>query len=201
MASVAAGRDEKAFECYPAETEGRTSRLRTGYPGHGCPTDTGPQGSRRLETQPWTTSMWDFAKWFPLHRPSIFVLSRREAHGAFADWGYFEESAQETSWCHFPSPRYQVGRRWGGGGQVPHTYGATQEAQISTGRSEKLTVSQPFALVLIYLAFYWRLCFIACRDFGQSRGSLSSRHHCYSRNNHDLRSSSPSQALIYLYGP
>lgn len=183
----------------PKRKEGRHG-CGQGTLGTAAPRTPAPKGATGWK-QPWTTSMWDFSKWFPLNRPSIFVLSRREAHGAFADWGYFEESAQETSWCHFPSPRYQVGRRWGGGGQVPHTYGATQEAQISTGRSGKLTVSQPFALVLIYLAFYRRLCFIACREFGRSRGSLSSRHHCYSRNSHDLRSSSPSQALIYLYGP
>ena len=49
----------------------------------------------------------------------------------------------------FPlSPRYQAGRSWSRAGQVPRACGAMQEAEISTGRSGKLTVSQPFASVL-----------------------------------------------------
>ena len=74
MASVAAGRAEEAFECYPAATEARMSWLRMGDLGHACPTDAGPQGSRGLETQPWTTtSISYFSKLFPLNLPLVFI--------------------------------------------------------------------------------------------------------------------------------
>lgn len=117
-------------------------------------------------------------------------LSGSEVRGTFANW-VFQRICPGNLLVPFSplSPQYQVGRSWGGAGQVPRACRATQEAEISTGRSGKLTVSWPFASVLIYLAFYRLLCFIACREFGRSQGSLSSRQLCNSCNNHDSRSS------------
>jgi len=173
-----------------------------GYPGHRRPTDTGPQGSHRVETQPRPpTSLWDFSTLLPLHLPLVSIHDPGRAVARPTVPSLKNPPRKPPSAVFLLSPHVKRREAGGRGGQVPRACGAVQEAEISAGRSGKLTVSWPFASVLIYLAFYRRLCFIACRDSGRGRGSPSSRLRCNSRNNHDSRSSSPSQALIYLYRP
>lgn len=66
--------------------------------------------------------------------------------------------------------------------------------------TSKLIVTQPFALSLIYSAFYrCLLCFIAHGAFGQSQSPLNAKHPLSSQNTHDSRCFSPSWEFIYLY--
>lgn len=119
MASVAAGRAEEAFECYPAATEARMSWLGTGYLGHACPTDAGPQGSRGLETQPGPPPAYRI---FPNCSPliSLWSLSKTQAEWQRGTWhlcqlGISKNLPRKPPSAIFPSLPPDI--KWGEAGE------------------------------------------------------------------------------------
>lgn len=146
---------------------------------------------------PTTTSIWEFSKSIFFNVPVAFIQAPARHTAPPPTTGIGKNPPRKPPGAILrlcPRVKQGAARAEGPG---PRGCEAAQEAEMATGRSGKLTVSRPFASVLTYLAFYRRLCFIARRDPGWSRGSPRS----ITAIPETTVTHEASHHLIYLYRP